>query len=283
MDNVGYLWREITTQEPAIVFNQVEQFNGQAFQERNFVGFLEMMGIPYTGTNVSGIILSKNKDVAKKILAHHKINTPHFLVIPKTKQLNIDHTLRFPLIVKPRQEDASYGISQHSLVYDNISLEKRVRYIFNIMKDDALVEEYIIGREIYSGLLGNETITCFPPREMIFKNSISEDHKIATFQAKWNEDYRKKWGIQNIFPKLSPRLQEKIQDESLRAYRALSLEGYARLDLRLTPDEKIFFLEANPNPHLARDEDFALSAKKFGISYEDLIQKIIELGLEKNN
>lgn len=282
MDKVGFLFKEILQFQPDIVFNQVEQFNGQAFQERNFVAFLEMMGVAYTGTNVSGIILSKNKSIAKKILCHHKILTPDFLVIHKnfSEFSEMTHTLTFPLIVKPLNEDASYGISQHSIVQDDYALKKRVDYILDVMKQEVLVEEYIIGREIYSSLLGNNAITCFPPREMIFKNSIAEDHKIATFQAKWNDSYRKKWGIENIFPKFPPRLEEKIQEESLRIYNALGLEGYARLDLRLTPEGDIFFIEANPNPHLARDEDFALSAKKSGMDYETLIQKILELGLE---
>ncbi len=281
MDNVGFLWREIATQEPDIVFNQVEQFGGEAFQERNFVAFLEMMGVPYTGTNVSGIILSKRKDVAKKILAHHKIRTPDFFVVEQGRKRSLDHSLRFPLMVKPLQEDASYGISQHSIVYDNANLEKRVSYILHTMKQDVLVEEYVIGREIYSSLLGNDEVVCFPPREMVFENSIAEDHKIATFQAKWSEEYRKKWGIRNLFPKLSPRLMDKIQEESLKAYQALSLEGYARLDLRVTPDEKVVFIEANPNPHLARDEDFALAARKSGLNYEELLQRILDLGLLK--
>lgn len=279
-EDVPFILSEIDRFKPDIAFNQVEQFRGDAFQERNFVGLLEMLQVPYTGTNVSGLLLSKNKSLAKKIMRHHHIKTPEFTTLLLGKKITVPAKMRYPMIVKPLREDASYGISQKSLVHDISSLEKRVQFIFESMKQDVLVEEYIVGREIYSAILGNQRIQVLPPREMIFEHQTDNDQKIATFKAKWDDDYRKKWGIRNIFPNdLSPAVLKKIESESRRTFKALSLQGYARLDLRITDSGDVVCLEANPNPHLARGEDFAMAAQKTGLSYEELIQKIVQLGL----
>lgn len=277
---VGVLLDEVNQHRPDIVFNQVEQFNGDAFQERHVMGLLEMLQIPYTGTGTAGLMLSKNKGLAKKILAHHRIKTPTFAVIHRGSRVSPSKKLKYPIIVKPLREEASYGISMNSLVEDDKSFIERVRFVHESMGQGAIAEEYVDGRELYVGILGNHRLQVFPPREMIFTEVPDEEPKIATFKAKWDEKYRKRWGIKNCFANhLSETLLKKIEGVGKKIYNYLYLLGYARLDLRLTPQNEVVFLEANPNPFIAKDEDFALSAAKAGIEYEDLIQRILNYGL----
>jgi D-alanine-D-alanine ligase len=130
-------------------------------------------------------------------------------------------------------------------------------------------------------LLGNHRLEMFPVRELLFKEVPPDEPKIATYKAKWDEEYRKRWGLQNRFAEgLDPAVARDIEHTCKRIYRLLTIDGYARIDLRLTSNNEIYFIEANPNPILAADEDFAQSALKTGLAYPQLMERIIRTGLK---
>lgn len=280
-DDLNVLLEQIDQYKPDIVFNMVEQFRNDSTLEQNVVGLLELLEIPYTGTGSVGLVLCKNKGITKKILNYHRIKTAPFSVIPKGRKVQVPRRLRYPMIVKPLREEASYGISQKSFVENDKDFIERVQFVHESMGQDALVEEYIDGREIYVSLLGNQRLQVFPFREMIFSEVPDEEPKFATFKAKWDETYRKRWGIQNRFvPSLPADVSERIAHICKRVYRNLYIKGYGRIDIRLTPENDVVVLEANPNPHIAKDEDYAMAARKAGMEYPELIQRIVNHGLE---
>ncbi|HBF13315.1 MAG TPA: D-alanine--D-alanine ligase, partial [Deltaproteobacteria bacterium] len=279
-DKLSPLFEAVSKQKPDIIFNLVEWFDGKTWYDRNIVGLYELLKIRYTGASPPSLMLCKNKALAKQILSYHRIKTPAFKVIPKASRISLPKKLKYPILIKPLKEEASYGISQKSLVTDHTAYKERVGFIHQSLNQDALAEEYVEGREIYVSVLGNQRLQVFPYREMIFGEVPSEEPKFATFKAKWDENYRKRWGIKNYFVKsLASGVAEKIETVCKNAYRHLSMCGYGRLDLRLTPQNEVVIIEANPNPFIAKDEDFALSAQKAGLSYPELVQKILNLGL----
>ncbi|PYL08765.1 MAG: hypothetical protein DME34_03880, partial [Verrucomicrobia bacterium] len=224
----------------------------------------------------------KDKGISKNIVGYHGIRVPNFAVIPRGQRVGARlKRLKFPALVKPVKDEASYGISQASFVQNEEQLRERVAFIHEKRNSDAIAEEYIEGRELYVSVMGNTRLTVFPIRELVFREVPPSEPKIATFKAKWDEEYRKRWGLQNQFAEdLDPALAAEIEETCKRIYRLLTIDGYARIDLRLTPENQIYFIEANPNPHLASDEDFALSAGKAGLPYPRLIERIVRLGMK---
>jgi len=240
-----------------------------------------MQGLPFTGCGSTGLILCKHKGISKKILHYHRIHVPNFVVVLRSQRIARPGQLKFPVLVKPVKEEASYGISQASFVETDDQFRERVAFIHEKHESDVIAEEYIDGRELYVSLMGNARLTVFPIRELVFREVPPNEPKIATYSAKWDEEYRKRWGLENQFPEgLDPALVAHIEETCKRIYRLLTIDGYARIDLRLTAANEIYFIEANPNPHLAEDEDFALSAGKAGLSYSQLIDRITRQGLK---
>ena len=179
------------------------------------------------------------------------------------------------------KEEASYGISRASFVANDEQFSKRVTFIHEKYNSDAIAEEYIEGRELYVSLMGNVRLTVFPIRELVFREVPPDEPKIATYKAKWDEEYRKRWGLENRFAEdLDPVLVTKIQGICKDIYRLLTVDGYARIDLRLTSENKLYFIEANPNPILADDEDFALAAGKPGLPYPQFVDRIARQGIK---
>ena len=240
-----------------------------------------MHGVTFTGCGSTGLTLCKHKGISKKILSYHRIHVPAFTVIPRGKRCIRPARLKFPILIKPLKEEASYGISQASFVETDEQFKERVQFIHEKTNNDVIAEEYIAGREFYVSLLGNHRLDVFPIREMIFKEVPPDEPKIATYRAKWDEEYRKRWGLQYQFADgLDPALAKDIVQTCKRIYRLLTIDGYARVDLRVTPANEIYFIEANPNPILAADEDFAQSALKSGLTYPQLIERVIRTGLK---
>ena len=206
---------------------------------------------------------------------------PNFVVIPRGQRIARPKQLKFPILVKPVKEEASYGISQASFVETDEQFRERVAFIHEKHNSDAIAEEYIDGRELYVSLMGNLRLTVFPIRELVFREVPPNEPRIATFKAKWDEEYRKRWGLENTFAEdLDSQLVSHIEETCKRIYRLLTIDGYARIDLRLTPANEVYFIEANPNPILANDEDFALSAGKAGLPYPQLIDRIVRQGIK---
>jgi D-alanine-D-alanine ligase len=280
-DEAAMIIDELKANPPDVVFNLTEHFNEVSAYDRNVAGLLEMMGVPYTGSSPTGLTLCKNKGMAKELLAYHKIRVPNFAIYSPGAAIKRPNRLKFPLFIKPAEEEASYGIALASFVEDDAAFEERICFIHERMNQPALAEEYIQGREIYVSLLGNERLRVFPFREVIFTEIPEGQPRFSTFKAKWDEGYRKRWGIKNVFAEPFPDgTQQHITKICKAVYRALRIHGYGRIDLRVTPEEEIVVLEANPNPNLDRDDEFAQSAMKARVSYPRLIQRILKLALE---
>ena len=277
-DDTRQFQEKVEASQPDVIFNLIERFKNSAAHEADMASFLQLTGIPFTGCGATAITLCKNKSLAKQILTYHRIRVPQFIVLPFKKRIHRPKRLTFPIFVKPLKEEASVGISQASLVENDAQFQERVKFLHDTLNQDVIAEQYIAGREIYVSILGNKRLDVFPLREMVFSRVDDEDPKIATYKAKWDNAYRKKWGIKNKFADDLPEgVEDKIKKLSKRIYQVLSIRGAVRLDLRLTPEGEVFFIEANPNPMLAKDEDFALSAQKAGLSYPELIRRLINL------
>lgn len=277
-DDLRKIRVEVEEWKPHVAFNLLEEFHGVALYDQHVVSYLELLRQPYTGCNPRGLMLAHDKALCKQILAYHRILSPKFVVYPQRRAVKPTRRLKYPLLVKSVSEEASLGISQASIVTSDEKLKDRVGFIHENVKSDALVEEYIKGRELYVGIIGNQRLRTFPIWELRFTKS-DKVPLIATAKVKWDPDYQQKLGVETVEAVDLPEgLGPKIIKQCVRTYRALFLSGYARIDLRLDDEGRAYVLEANPNPNLARNEDLAASAKKGGLSYEDLLQRIITLG-----
>jgi D-alanine-D-alanine ligase len=280
-DDLDLLRQKLESFAPDVIFNLADQFKNNRGFDQHIVSLLEMQGVPFTGCGATGLVLCKHKGISKKILGYHHIHVPNFVVIPRGQRIARLKRPKFPILVKPVKEEASYGISQASFVTTDEQFKERVAFIHEKHDADVIAEEYIEGREFYVSVMGTLKLTVFPIRELVFGEVPPNEPRIATYRAKWDEEYRKRWGLQNQFPEaLEPALVGRIEETCKRIYRLLTIEGYARIDLRLTAANEFYFIEANPNPILAADEDFALSAGKAGLSYPQLIDRIIRQGMK---
>ena len=270
----------VSSFQPQIVFNLLEAFAGVTTFDQNVVSYLELLRLPYTGCNPRGLILARDKALSKKLLAYHRIPVPEFTVVRPGRKPVLPKRLQFPAIVKSLFFEASTGISQASVVENAEQLSRRVTFIHERLGTAAIVEQFIDGRELYVGVLGNERLDVFPVWEMSFDKMPENRWKIATERVKWSTQYQKRHGIMTNEAKLDPATRDRIQQIARRAYRALDLSGYARIDVRMDEETgRVYVLEANPNPNLAYGEDFAESAEVSGLSYERLLDRIITLGL----
>jgi D-alanine-D-alanine ligase len=268
--------------KPQVVFNLLEDFEGQALYDQHVVSYLELIKQPYTGCNPRGLTIAHDKALTKKILSYHRIPVPGFAVFPMGQKVARPRRLKFPLFVKSVIEEGSVGISQASVVSDDQKLAERVDFIHRQTNNHAIAEQYIEGREIYVGVIGNRKLQTYTPWELMITNLPEGSLNIATGRLKWNPAYQKKVGLVTKPADLTPELQRKILRLSKRIYRHLCLSGYARLDYRVTNDGECYLLEANPNPQIAMNEDFSDSAAHCGIKYPQLLHKIITLGLSYN-
>ncbi|HUG73226.1 MAG TPA: hypothetical protein VMK82_07385 [Steroidobacteraceae bacterium] len=280
LDNITELRATIADWRPDVVFNLLEEFDGIVSYDQHVIAFLEMLRQPYTGCNPRGLLLSRDKALCKQVFAWHRIPSPQFRVFTRGQRVTIPRRMRYPLFVKSTTDDASLGIAQASVVADAAHLKERIEFVQEQHKSDVLVEEYIAGRELYVGLLGNQRITRFPVWELNFGSMGDNGSAIATRKVKWDAKYRARYGIDSAPARELPAgVEARLDRLSRRMYRALGLTGYARIDFRMKADGSLYALEANANPHLARDEDFASAAAVAGRDYPALLDSIVKLGL----
>ena len=280
LDSMAALRTAIKEDKPDIVFNLLEEFDGVVSQDHHVVSYLELLHQPYSGCNPRGLMLSRDKVLSKQLLTYHRIPTPQFMLFARGRKVSPPKALRYPLFVKSATDDASLGISQASVVHDVTSLKDRIAFIHEQNGSDALVEEFIEGREIYVGVYGNERLTVLPPWELNFGSLPADQVAIATHKVKWDRKYQRRHGIGTLRAQgLPDGVGARLQALAKRIYRALHLTGYARMDFRVRNDGSIFVLEANANPNLAVTEDFAKSALATGMSYEQLLTRILANGL----
>lgn len=276
-DNVAAIVEKLTAYAPDVVFNLTESFYHDRSHEPNIPALLELMKVRYTGSGPEALLLCKDKALAKKVLTYHRVRLPRFVVSHKARPLRRLRRFTFPAFVKPVSEESSDGISQASLVKGEEEAIERARFIHQKFNCDALIEEYVDGRELYLSVLGNNRLTVFPPREIFFGQVPEDAPKFATFHAKWNDAYRKKWGIKNAAAAPLPDgVLENLTRLARRIYRLLKIRGFGRIDVRITASGEVFVIEANPNPSLAHDEDFAQAADAAGTGYDALIQQILD-------
>ena len=274
---LGPLIAKLAEFGPKLVFNGCEAFRGNARHEYAIAAVLEMHGYAHTGSPPTALLVARNKSLTKKVLAYHGIRVPAFAEFHPGDELVRPSELRFPLIVKPLLEDASVGIAQASVVENDDTLAERVRFIHEKFTQAAIVEELVEGRELYAGLIGNDKVEVLPLVELTFGEPETSEHRIATYKAKWDEEYRKRKKIRNVFAKgLPEELTTKISDICTTAFHALWLQDYGRVDLRLAHDDEVYVLEVNPNPFLAVENEMADAAEKAGLKYNDFVQRIVD-------
>jgi len=281
-DDVAPLLAKLADFQPKLVFNGCEGFRKNARHEYAIAALLDMYGYRYTGSSPTALLVARNKSLTKKILAYHGIRVPAFAEFKEGDKLVRPSELRFPLIVKPLLEDASIGIAQASVVEDDSSLAQRVEFIHTKYHQAAIVEELVEGREVYVGLIGNADLQVLPLTEMTFGEPEIGEHRIATYKAKWDEDYRKKKRIKNVFAKgVSDELTRRIGELCSTAFHALWLQDYGRVDVRLAHDNEVYVLEVNPNPFIAAEHEMAEAAEKSGLKYNAFIQRIVDEALAR--
>lgn len=268
--------------KPHATFNLLEEFDGEALFDQNVVSYLELLRQPYTGCNPRGLILARDKALTKKVLSYHRIKTPAFAEFPLWAGIKIPKELPYPCIVKCQMEEASLGISRSSVVRSKEKLIDRVNWIHDKLGYHAIAEEFIEGRELYVGVYGHQRLSTMPVWEVAFDKVLEPGKEIYTRMAKWNPDYRARKGIKSGPAKLTPALEKRVLDICKRTYRALHLSGYARIDLRVTDQGEIYVIEANPNPNIGRDDEFAESATHKGIKYDDLVEKVVSLAFARS-
>jgi D-alanine-D-alanine ligase len=278
--DLGVIRAAIEAWKPHIAFKLLEEFDGMSLYDQHVVSYLELLRMPYTGCNPGGLMLARDKALAKKVFAFHHIPYPEFAVIPLGRTPRRPKSLAFPLIVKSVSEEASLGISQASIVADDDKLQERVTFIHQSVGSGALIERYIDGRELYVGVIGNGHLQALPVWELIMDHLPDDAKRIATQRVKWSQKYQEKYGITSReATHLTAGKAARIQNLAKRVYRALGLSGYARIDLRMDEEGQLYVLEANPNPQIAREEDFADSAEKAGYHYGELLQELLHVGM----
>jgi D-alanine-D-alanine ligase len=281
-DELKLIRDEIEGWKPDVVFTLLEQFHGEVIYDQNVASFLELMRIPYTGCKPRGLVLARGKDLSKTLVHYHRIAVPAFAVFPIGRKVRRPPRLALPLIVKSLTEDASIGISQASVVDTDEKLAERVAFIHQRIRTAAIAEQYIEGRELYVGVLGNDRLRALPVWELEFSNMAEGAWHIATEKVKHDPNYQERRGIlQGPAKDLPPDLSTRIQRTAKRIYRTLELDGYARIDFRLAADGTLYFLEANPNPEIAESQEFATAALHDGLSYPDLLHRILALGMQR--
>jgi D-alanine-D-alanine ligase len=282
-DDLTPLRQAIQNFKPHIVFNLLEEFRGETMLDQNVVSYLELVQVPYTGCNPRGLIIARDKALSKKILHYHRIRVPRFAVVPAGRKLRRKPArLEYPLIVKSQVEQASLGIAEASLVNNDEKLAERIEFMHANVGTSLILEQYVDGRELYVGIMGNSRLQVLPVWELEMRRLRSDAPRIATRRVKWNLKFQERRGVE-IGParSLPPDVERLLVKTTKRLYRLLQLSGYARADFRLDAEGRPYFLEANPNADIGYGEEFAEAAEAAGIDYEPLLDRILAIGLRK--
>lgn len=282
-DDLEPIRRSVRSWRPHAVFNLLMEFRNEGAHQAHVAAYLELLGVPATGPDARAIAVTRDKALAKQVLLHHGLPTPRFAVHPRRGPREDHASLRFPCIVKSREEEASLGIAQASLVHGRARMRERVAFVHRSLGTDAIVEEYVDGRELTVGVIGNARPSALPIWELSFARLPPRSAAIATTRAKFDDAYRRRVGVRSGPARgLSAQAEAGIRRLATRAYRILGLSGYARMDLRLPADGSAQIIEVNATPDVARGEDFAASARAAGIPYPRLLERILALALARS-
>ena len=260
-----------------LVFNLAESFADDDTADFKIAAFLELLGKKYTGTGTHGLMLAQDKAVAKKIFAFHGIHTPTFAKSFRGR-LDFSHDLQFPVIVKPAREDGSIGIEFSAVVNSIRELMERIDWLHSNFDSPVLIEEYIDGREMYVGIIGNDKAEALPIVELDLSKLPDGTPRIAAAEVKWGKGTKAYKDTKSaIATDLPEEIVQTLQQTAVAAYQALELRDYGRVDMRLQPDGRVHVIEVNPNPWLSSKAEFAMAARKSGRTYSQLIEEIVEL------
>ncbi len=280
-DDITIIVTTLSDNKQDLIFNLTEQLSGNRSMDMNIAAVLETLDTPFTGTGPAGLMLCRDKRLCKQLLTLHRIRVPGFVSIAQNRKVRIPKSLNYPLVVKPALEDSSEGISNASLVTNESALLERVKFVHERWDQPVIIEEYIEGRELYVSIIGNKHLTVLPIRECLFDFDRPAGPQLATYRVKWNREYREKWGIKFGFAEFETSIVKNIERICKRVYRLLQMQDYGRIDIRLTAENKLVILEANPNPDIAYGEEVAESAERAGIPYNKLIERIIHIALRR--
>ena len=262
-----------------LVFNLAESFAGNDMADYCIAAYLELVEKRFTGSGSHGLLYAQDKAVAKKILEFHGVHTPVFARSYRGR-LDFSHDLQFPVIVKPAREDGSIGIEFNAVVSSIRELMERIDWLHANFSCPVLIEEYVEGREMYVGVLGNENPVALPVIELDLSRLPEGRPRIAGAEVKWAKGTGAYRDTKSIFPDdLGDDVVANLQSTALAVYQALELRDYARIDMRLRPDGRVAVIEANPNPWLASKAEFAMAARRAGRTYTQLVEEIVELAL----
>jgi len=275
--------KAVAEHKPQVAFNLIEAFNNYRSFDQHIVGYLECLGVRYTGCNPRGLVLARDKALTKKILAYHRVRVPAFHVFEFGRKIMLPRNLAFPLLVKSATDDGSVGITKASVVHTHADLRDRIAAIHDLSRTDAIAEQFIEGRELYLGVYGNRVAHTLPAWELDLSRLPEGSPKIVTERMKRSLAYQKKYNIDSGPANLTDAEHRALHALGRRVYHLLNLSGYARLDLRMTPPtaatpSELYLIEANPNPQIAQHEDFARSAAAAKIPYSTLLDKLLSLG-----
>ncbi|HET9664763.1 MAG TPA: hypothetical protein VFP00_11115 [Burkholderiales bacterium] len=264
---------ELRSASPGLVFNLTEWLDGDRSLDAAITGLLDLLKIPYTGTGPDGMQLARDKALSKEIVSSLGVEVPRYFVVNGTDDL-ARHALTYPLVVKPQFGDASETMSANSMVKDADELRERVDALCARLKAPLICEEFIPGRDLYVALLGSEP-EVMPPVELVIGKKGAAAPQLATYRLKNDAAYRTRWRIRWKPAKLDEAVVRSIEAASRSIFRALKLRDYARLDFRLTPESRLYFLEANPNPDL-HPHAMGLNLCFAGVAHTDAIRRIVE-------
>jgi D-alanine-D-alanine ligase len=269
-------------EKPDVIFNLCESIGNVAVHEMHVVGVYELMHIPYTGSSPLVLGTALNKVRVKEVLSYHGLPTPPFQLISSPVKVALDERLQFPLIVKPSREDASIGIETKSVVTTLPELKKRVRHVIEQFDQPALVEEFIDGRELNVAIVGNRRPTVFPISEIDMSTLPKQYHRIITYNAKWMKGTEEYEHTKGVCPAVLPaQIEAIVKAMALQAYQIIGCRDYARIDFRLSRDNRPYILEVNPNPDISDEAGFSRSARTYGYKFEELIGKIVDCAVER--
>ena len=280
-DDLSRLITLLRSHPPDVVFNLVEYFKEDPRLEAMVAGLYDLHGVPYTGAPPFSLALCQRKGFTKQILLANGVRTPRFHLLSKPK-IRGRHGLHYPLIVKPAREDASTGIEKTSVVHDQTQLLERIDYAFKNFSHPILVEEFIEGRELHVAVLGNDPPRVLPILEYDFSSLPPEYPRIISYTAKWEPLKEEFHRVHTICPaRLPKRVEAKVREKALEAYRLTNCRDYARIDMRLSVEGHVYVLEVNPNPDLTEGVSFMESAEKAGLTFPKTLKMIVEMAMSR--
>ena len=282
-DSLDLMLSNFKKEKPDVIFNFVEIYKENSRLEMNLVGLYELLGIPYTGAPSMALANCQNKTLAKRLLKSGGIRIPQFFIV-SAKSARYSHKLNYPLLVKPAFEDASVGIENESIVYNSKKLRERIEYVLEHFQQPALVEEFIQGRELNLAVMGDKRLRILPISEIDFTAMPDHLHNIVSYQAKWDPHHESYHKTIPICPAPLPKkIEKKAKEIALKAFKVMGCRDYARVDIRLAKDKKLYVLEVNPNPDITEGAGFMRSAEYSGMTYAQALKRIVKYALGRGN